>query len=119
VFSRKTPQQKASDRKARWDSRVAQAAAIEAKSSEREAVMRREFAAQQAAETAAVLDKARRLNDQGRPVRFWRLGIAVMDGVVFDTTSKLRRLGHLAGAQAAAIRLPPEVRSSGPALPRK
>jgi hypothetical protein len=109
VFNRKTPALQAAERKARWDRRVAQAAAIKTARAECDAAVRREIAAREAAEAAAVVADAKRRNEQGRPVRFWGVGVAVMDGEVFDTTGGLRHLGPLAGAHADVIRLPPEI----------
>jgi hypothetical protein len=47
----------------------------------------------------AIVENAKRLNEEGRPVRFRVFGTAVMDGVVYGTRDGLRPIGSLARAE--------------------
>jgi hypothetical protein len=102
----KSPEEKAAQRRAAFERRVAQTAAREA---ERKAAVNRETEVRKANHAAAIAAKARSLSEQGRPFTFKILGVSVLDGVVYVAKGGLRRLGPLAGASADVKRIPEKV----------
>jgi hypothetical protein len=113
---RKSPEEKAADRKANFEKRVAQTAARDAaRRAQAQETLRRE----QAEHSANVAATARTLAEQGRPFAFSALGVSVLDGIVYvSNRGELRRLGPLAGAVANTTRLSPRKvhRSAGAQL---
>ena len=108
VFTRKTPEQKAADRRARIERKVDQTTARATRTRERQDTARRET--HEAARAADIVSNAERLNAEGRPWRFLALGISVMDGIVYKTGSGLHALGPLAGASAGVRNQPSRVK---------
>lgn len=104
-MARKSPEEKAAERKANFEKRLAQTAARDAaRRAAAESTLRRE----QAEHSANVAATARTLSEQGRPFTFAALGVSVLDGVVYvSNRGELRRLGPLVGAVANTTRLPP------------
>lgn len=115
-MARKSPEEKAANRKANFEKRVAQTAARDAaRRAEAESTLRRE----QAEHSANVAARAKALAEQGRPFTFSALGVSVLDGIVYvSNRGQLRRLGPLMGAVADTTRLPPRKvhRSAGTQL---
>ena len=84
-MARKTPEEKAAQRKAAFERRAAQTAAVERRFQGR--------AEAEAANHAAIVTAlARQLAEAGKPFKFRTLGIAVLDGVVYTTKDGLRKV---------------------------
>jgi hypothetical protein len=98
-MARKTPEEKAAQRRAAFERRAAQTAAVDRKSQER-------AEAEAANHVAIITALARQLAAAGKPFEFRTLGIAVLDGVVYTTKDGLRKVGPFAGADITVQRLP-------------
>jgi hypothetical protein len=104
--SRKSPEEKAAERRAAWDREVAATAAKEdAAERKRQAAIARETAARSQRVEAKAAKNAR----EGRPTRFSHLEVAVQDGTVYTTKDGIRPLGPLARAHTTFLRMPDKV----------
>jgi hypothetical protein len=89
--SRKSPEQKAAERRAAWDRKVAATAAKEAAAErKRQAAIAQEAAVRSRRVEAEAAKNAR----EGRPTRYSHLEVAVQDGTVYTTKDGIRPWGR-------------------------